>query len=76
MNENIHNNEITFQSIYALVKRSFVRIVVFAIIAAVIVGAIGAMGILISTNDPLYQAIIEFNYEGAEEGLDPWGRKP
>lgn len=23
---------------------------------------------------PTYQAVIEFNYEGVEDGLDPWGR--
>lgn len=77
MNDNnAYKGEITFQSLFGLVKRSFVRIVVYAIVAAVVVGAItGIIMLAVNENGQTYQAIIEFNYKGVEEGLDPWGRK-
>lgn len=75
MNENINKGEITFQSIFALIKRSFVRIVVYVVIAAVVVGLCGTIVILVNKEEPTFKAIIEFNYAGAEDGLDPWGRR-
>ena len=77
MNDNnAYKGEITFQSLFGLVKRSFVRIVVYAIVAAVVVGAItGIIMLAVNENGQTYQAIIEFNYKGVEEGSDPWGQK-
>lgn len=74
MNGNTANGEITFQSICNLIKRSFVRIVIFCVIAAVLCGGVTSLILLLPRDNPVYQAIVEFNYEGAEEGLDPWGR--
>lgn len=74
MDGNTCNGEITFQSICALIKRSFVRIVIFCLIAAVICGGLTSLVLLLPRENPVYQAIVEFNYEGAEDGLDPWGR--
>ncbi|HHU43488.1 MAG: hypothetical protein ACOX2Y_00305 [Christensenellales bacterium] len=75
MNKNIHNNELTFQSIFALIKRSFVRIVIFVLVTAVLTGGVGAIIIFAIKEPQNYQAMIQFNYAGVEDGLDPWGRK-
>lgn len=74
MNGNTTCGEITFQSICNLIRRSFVRIVIFCLIAAVLCGGVTSLILLLPRNNPVYQAIVEFNYEGAEDGLDPWGR--
>lgn len=74
MNGSTQNGEITFQSIFSLIKRSFVRIVIYCVIAAVVCGGVTTLILLIPRDNPVYQAIVEFNYQGAEEGLDPWGR--
>lgn len=74
VNENINKGEITVQAIFQLIKRSFVRIVIFVLIAAIVVGLSATIFIFATKEPPTYQAVIEFNYEGVEDGLDPWGR--
>lgn len=74
MNGNTANGEITFQSICNLIKRSCVRIVIFCVIAAVLCAGVTSLILLLPRDNPVYQAIVEFSYQGAEEGLDPWGR--
>lgn len=69
------NSEITFKDIFTLLKKSFVRIVVYVLIAAILVGAIGLVVILVTDKDDSYHAVIQFNYKNAEDGLDPWGRR-
>lgn len=73
MSEN--KGELTFQMIWELLKKSFVRIVIYAAIAAVLAGSIGLIVHFTTKPDTQYQAIVQYNYKGAEEGLDPWGRK-
>lgn len=68
-------NEMTYQSIITLIKKSGMRIIIFAVIAAVIVGCISGLVLFLSQEEASFQAMIEFNYKGAEEGLDPWGMR-
>lgn len=75
MSENAQKAEITYQAIFALLKKSFVRMVIFALVAAVIAGGVGALFILLTREDSSFQAMVEYNYDGAEDGLDPWGMK-
>ncbi len=65
----------SFQTIFALIKKGIVRITIFVVIAAVLVGLIGGIIILTNREAAAFQSIIEFSYEGIEEGLDPWGRQ-
>lgn len=71
MNENIQANELTFQKVFNSLKRSFVRIVIYAIIAAVLGGGISAIVTLASKGSVEYTTIIEYNYTGVEDGKDP-----
>ncbi len=66
---------LTFHALWELIKKSFTRIVVYVLVAAFVAGAIGALTIVLVRDEKVYQAIIEYNYEGVESGLDPWGRK-
>ena len=69
------NGEITFQSIWALIKKSGLRILIYVLIVAIIVGGVTALFMLANSGEPeKYQAMLEFNFEGVEDGLDPWGR--
>lgn len=75
MDTNPNKSELTFHNIFALIKKGIVRITIFMVIAAVLVGLVGGIIILANRETAAFQSIIEFNYEGIEDGLDPWGRK-
>ena len=73
MEENI-NGELTFKKIWQHVKKSGVRIIVYALVALVVCG--GILGICdIFVSESQYETNITFYYSGAENGDDPWGGK-
>ncbi|MFA6867181.1 MAG: hypothetical protein WCR54_06650 [Clostridia bacterium] len=73
MEEKKKGAELTIGDVFALIKKGWVRIVAYILIAAVVVGGI-TIGIMIGTSsEDSYQAMVSFNYEGVEKGFDPWG---
>lgn len=73
MNENNQANELTFQKVFEVIKRSFVRIVIYAIVFTILGGGISAAITLATTGDIEYKTIIEYNFQSAENGKDPLG---
>ncbi|MFA6866830.1 MAG: hypothetical protein WCR54_04865 [Clostridia bacterium] len=73
MNEDIKNNDITFHKIFELFKKSAVRIVVYALVLAILGGGITAIIVFAKGADCTYNASIDFNYSGIENGMDPSG---
>lgn len=65
----------TFRQLFALIKRSAYRIVLFVLIAVFVVGVAGA-AVMIATKDAnqTVSAVVDFNFEGIEEGKDPHGK--
>ena len=71
MEEN-NNGELTFKVIWEKLKISGVRILVYCLIAAVVVG--GLLGICdIFVSQSQYETSITYYYSGVENGSDPWG---
>lgn len=71
MEENI-NGELTFRKIWQQIKKSGVRIIVYAIIALIVCGGIlGICDIFVSQSQ--YETRITYYYSGAELGEGPWG---
>lgn len=73
MNEELQTNELTFQKVFTVLKRSFVRILIYALVLAVLGGGITAIVSVASKDAAEYTAIIEYNYSGVENGKDPLG---
>jgi hypothetical protein len=71
MDENIQTNELTFQKIFVLIKKSFVRIVVYVLIAAVLGAGITTIVLFADNGLTEYKTIIDYNYLGVEDGNDP-----
>ncbi|MDE6473649.1 MAG: hypothetical protein K2L70_00925 [Clostridia bacterium] len=71
MEENI-NGELTFRKIWQQIKKSGVRIIVYAFIALIVCGGIlGICDIFVSQSQ--YETRITYYYSGAELGENPWG---
>ncbi|MDE5654876.1 MAG: hypothetical protein K2I46_04635 [Clostridia bacterium] len=71
MEENI-NGELTFRKIWQQIKKSGVRIIVYAIVALIVCGGIlGICDIFVSQSQ--YETSITYYYSGAELGEGPWG---
>ena len=71
MEENI-NDELTFKKIWQLIKKSAVRIAVYALVALIVCGGIlGICDILVSQSQ--YETRVTYYYPGVEDGKDPWG---
>ncbi|MDE5755677.1 MAG: hypothetical protein K2I23_01130 [Clostridia bacterium] len=71
MEENT-NDELTFKKIWQQIKKSGVRMIVYAFIALVVCGGIlGICDIFVSQSQ--YETRITYYYSGAELGQDPWG---
>ncbi|MDE7191875.1 MAG: hypothetical protein K2O35_05365 [Clostridia bacterium] len=71
MEEN-NNEELTFRKIWQQIKKSGVRIVVYALIALIVCGGIlGICDIFVSQSQ--YETRITYYYSGAELGENPWG---
>lgn len=71
MEEN-NNGELTFKVIWEKLKKSGVRILVYCLIAAIVVGGIlGICDIFVSQSQ--YETSVTYYYSGVEEGKDPWG---
>ena len=71
MEENI-NSELTFKKIWQQIKKSGVRIIVYAFIALIVCGGIlGICDIFVSQSQ--YETRITYYYSGAELGENPWG---
>lgn len=65
--------EFTFRKFFDLLKRSAKRILIFAIIAAVIgIGLSVVVGIL-AIEEKVYSSTVEFTHKGIEKGLAPDG---
>jgi hypothetical protein len=71
MNEELQTNELTFQKIFTVIKRSFVRILIYALVLAILGGGITAIITVASRGSAEYTTIIEYNYSGVENGKDP-----
>lgn len=56
-----------------LIKRSAKRMLVYAIIAVIIGGAVAAVIAVATKGVVEYKGIIEFSYKGIDDGLDPKG---
>lgn len=70
--EDTMNGELTFRMIWQKIKKSAVRILVYAIIALIIgAGIMGISDIILSKSQ--FETKITYYYEGVEEGSDPWG---
>jgi prefoldin subunit 5 len=74
MENNVVEKEFTFGDLIKLIKRSAVRILIFVLIAAVVMGCV-FLGVHFGTrgNNAYVTAQIHFNYTGIEDGLDPLG---
>ena len=71
MEENI-NGELTLKKIWQQIKKSGIRIIVYAIVALIVSG--GILGICdIFVSESQYETNITFYYSGAENGEDPNG---
>ena len=71
MEENT-NDELTFKKIWQQIKKSGVRMIVYAFIALVVCGGIlGICDIFVSQSQ--YETRISYYYSGAELGEGPWG---
>ncbi|MDE6275975.1 MAG: hypothetical protein K2M75_05485 [Clostridia bacterium] len=71
MEENI-NDELTFKKIWQQIKKSGVRMIVYALIALIVCG--GILGICdIFVSESQYETRITYYYAGVENGEDPWG---
>ncbi|MDE7209002.1 MAG: hypothetical protein K2O31_03890 [Clostridia bacterium] len=71
MEENT-NGELTFRKIWQQIKKSGVRIIVYAFIAIIVCGGIlGICDIFVSQSQ--YETRITYYYSGAELGENPWG---
>ena len=71
MEEN-YNDELTFRKVWEHIKKSGVRIIVYAIVALIVCGGIlGICDIFVSQSQ--YETGITFYYSGAELGAGPWG---
>lgn len=75
MNEKIVNDGFTYKHLVQLLKKSFLRIIIYVLIAAFVTAGIGALIIVLTKEETSYNAMIEYNYDGAELGLDPWGMR-
>lgn len=75
MNGKQAKDGLTYQALIALIKKSFLRIIIYALIAAFVAGAIGVVIILLNKEGTTFNAMIEYNYGGAEKGLDPQGSR-
>lgn len=75
MEKEIMNNEFTFKQLFSLIKKSGVRILIFCLVAAFIVGVAG-IGVYFGTkdNNATVSALVDFNFSGIEQGKDPFGR--
>lgn len=71
MEENT-NNELTFAKIWNHIKKSGVRIIVYAVVALIVCG--GLLGICdIFVSQSQYEVSVTYYYSGAENGEAPWG---
>lgn len=71
MEENI-NEELTFRKIWQQIKKSGVRMIVYAVIALIVCGGIlGICDIFVSQSQ--YETRVTYYYSGAELGENPWG---
>jgi hypothetical protein len=71
MNEELQTNELTFQKVFTILKRSFVRILIYGLVLAILGGGITAIVTVASKGSAQYTTIIEYNYPGVEDGKDP-----
>lgn len=71
MNEE-YTGELTFQKVFELIKKSFVRMLIYALILAVLGGGITAIATIATKDSGEYKAIIEYSYTGVENGKDPY----
>lgn len=63
---------LTFKQIFAFLGKSLPRITLFVVVA-VVISAIICGTIFIGTREKNAQGVIDFAYEGVEQGLDPMG---
>ena len=71
MEENI-NDELTFKKIWQHIKKSGVRIIVYALVALIVsAGVLGICDIFVSQSQ--YEVSVTYYYAGAETGEAPWG---
>ena len=73
MNEELKTNELTFQKLFDILKRSFVRILIYGLILAILGGGIATIVTIADRDTAEYETIIEYNFAGIEEGKDPFG---
>lgn len=76
MEENIvisHDEGFTLTKFFDLLKRSAKRILVYAIIATILGAAVGAVIAVATKGTVEYKGVLEFNYKGIDDGLDPKG---
>ena len=71
MEEN-NGEELTFKKVWQYIKKSGVRIIIYALVALIVCG--GILGICdIFVSESQYETSITFYYSGVEYGNDPWG---
>jgi hypothetical protein len=75
MNGKQAKDGLTYQALIQLIKKSFLRIIVYVLIAAFVAGALGILIIMLNKKEATFNAMIEYNYDGAEKGLDPQGSR-
>ena len=75
MNENFYEEkgEFTLKSLFALIKRSAKRILVYGVIAAILGICVAAIIIATTMGNVEYDGAIEYTHSGILDGLDPNG---
>lgn len=73
MDENIQRDEFTFKTFFDLIKRSGKRIVIYAVIAAVLGLCIAAVIAVSTMGNVEYRGVIEYTHTGIVDGVDPNG---
>jgi|AGTN01.3.fsa_nt_gi hypothetical protein len=68
------DSEFTFKRLFALIKKSGFRILIFVAATVFITGVVGGSVYLGTKDLGTYSALVDFNYPGIEEGKDPFGR--
>ena len=69
------SGELTFGKIFKVLKFSLLRMLVYLIIACIIAGSICLVLTATSTTTKNVSTIVEYNYNGINQGLDPNGDK-
>ncbi len=64
---------ITFKKVGYFFKKAWLRLVIYAVVAALLTTAVALPVKVFYKSEPIAQTSIEFIYDGIEKGLDPFG---